>query len=59
MNPLTAIPPRIRLYVYAVLALAAIVVAAVQASDGDWLAAIAYVVAALGGGTAASNVDVE
>lgn len=59
MNPLTAIPPRIRLYVYAVLALAAIVVAAVQASDGDWLAAIAYVVAALGGGTAASNVDTE
>lgn len=59
MNPLTAIPPKARLYVYALLALAAIVVAAIQAADGDWLTALSYVLGALGFGTAGSNVTLD
>lgn len=57
MNPLTDIlPARARRYVYAVLALAALVLAAYQATEGDWLAFAAYLIGALTGGTAASNI---
>lgn len=56
-NPLTTIPAQVRVYVYALLALAAIVVAGIQAADGDWLLFASYVLGALGFGTAGSNVD--
>lgn len=59
MNPLQAIPARARLYAYALLTLAAIVIAAIQATDGDWLAAASYVLGALGFGTAGSNVPLD
>jgi hypothetical protein len=55
-NPLSALPPKVRLYVYAVLGIAALVVAAVQAAHGDWLEAIALFLGSLGFGTAGSNV---
>jgi hypothetical protein len=59
-NPLyEVIPASARKYVYALLSLAAIVVAGVQAFDGDWVAFAAYLVAALTGATAASNTNVE
>lgn len=54
-NPLTLLPPKVRLVVYAVLTLAAIALAAYQAADGDWLVAASYVLGALGFGTATSN----
>jgi hypothetical protein len=57
-NPLyEVIPAAARKYVYAVLTLAALVVAGIQAFDGDWLAFSAYLVAALTGATAASNTS--
>ena len=59
MNPLATIPAAYRKYVYAVLGLAAIIVGAIQVSDGDVLEAIAYVLGALGFGTALSNLDDE
>ena len=55
-NPLSALPPTVRLYAYAVLGVAALVVAAIQAADGDWLQGIALFLGSLGFGTAASNV---
>jgi hypothetical protein len=59
-NPLyEVIPAAARKYIYALLSLAAIVVAGVQAFDGDWVAFAAYLVAALTGATAASNTNVE
>jgi hypothetical protein len=59
-NPLyEVIPAAARKYIYALLSLAAIVVAGVQAFGGDWLAFTAYLVAALTGATAASNTNVE
>lgn len=55
-NPLyDVIPAKGRKYVYAALTLAALIVAGIQAFDGDWLAFAAYLVAALTGATAASN----
>lgn len=57
MNILTdVLPPQVRKYVYAALALAAIVLGVYQASDGDWLLFAANLLGALGFGTAASNV---
>lgn len=59
-NPLTdVLPAKARKYVYAVLALAALVLAAYQATQGDWLAFAVALVGALTGGTAASNVNPE
>jgi hypothetical protein len=55
-NPLSALPPTIRLYVYAVLGLLALGVAAWQAAGGDWLQAVGLFLGSLGFGTAASNV---
>ena len=55
-NPLSVLPTKVRLYVYAVLGLVALGVAAVQAAGGDWLQAIALFLGSLGFGTAASNV---
>lgn len=57
MNPLTAIPPRARLYVYAVLTLAALGLGAYKASEGDWLEFAGLLLGSLGFGTAASNTD--
>jgi hypothetical protein len=57
MNPLTAIPAKARLYVYAVLGLGSLALAAWQASDGDWLVFVGLLLGMLGFGTAASNVD--
>lgn len=51
------LPARVRKYVYAALMLAAIVLAAWQASDGDWLLFAANLLGALGFGTAAANTD--
>ena len=53
---LRALPPNVRLAVYAFLAVLALGVAAWQASDGDWLNAIGLFLGFLGFGTAGVNV---
>ena len=58
-NPLTAIPPKARVYVYALLLLAALAISAYKASEGDWLEFSALLLGSLGFGTAASNVDLD
>jgi hypothetical protein len=59
-NPLfDVIPAKARKYVYAVLALAAIVFSAYQASNGDWAQLVGGLIVALTGATAASNTAVE
>ena len=58
-NPLSALPPKVRLYVYAVLGLIALGIAAFQAADGDWLQAVGLFLGSLGFGTAASNVPAD
>lgn len=52
MNPFDVLPTHIRAYVYAGLALAAIVLAGFRAADGDWLEAATYILGALGFGQA-------
>lgn len=57
-NPLEDIvPPRYRKAVYALLGLAAIVLAAWQAAQGDWFVFVGLVLGALGFGTATANTD--
>jgi hypothetical protein len=56
MNPLTSLPPKVRLWAYMILGLAALVVAGLKAADGDWLEFAGYVLGGLGFGTSASNV---
>lgn len=51
------IPGRARKYVYGFLGLAAIIVAAIQQSNGDTLEAIAFVLGALGFEGARQNVN--
>jgi len=56
-NPLTdVLPAKARKYAYAVLSLAALVLAGYQATEGDWLAFAIYLIGSLTGATAASNV---
>lgn len=55
MNPLEAIPPRFRLYAYAVLTLAALAISAYKAAEGDWLETVAGLLALLGFGTATTH----
>lgn len=55
MNPLTAIPAKARLYVYAALTLAALGLAAYKAAEGDWLEFFGLLLGSLGFGTATSN----
>lgn len=57
MNPLTAIPAKARLYVYALLTVAALALSAYKASEGDWIEFAGVLLGSLGFGTAASNVD--
>lgn len=57
-NPLTdVLPAKVRKYLYAVLFVAGLGFAGYQATGGDWVAFAAWLVAALGGATAASNTD--
>lgn len=56
MNPLTDIlPPKYRKAFYAAIFLVGLVYTIWQATDGDWGAFAVALIAALGGGTAASN----
>ena len=55
-NPLTVLPPKARLYVYAVLGLSALGLAAYKASEGDWVEFAVLLLGSLGFGTAGSNV---
>jgi hypothetical protein len=59
MNPLTAIPPKARLYVYALLTLAALGLSAYKAAEGDWTEFAVLLLGSLGFGTAASNTDTK
>lgn len=60
MNPLTdVLPPEVRKYVYAVLALAALALAAYKASEGDWLEFAGLLLGFLGFGTANANTNTE
>lgn len=55
MNPLEAIPPKARLYVYAVLTLASLALAAYKAAEGDWLEFAAGLLGLLGFSTATTH----
>lgn len=58
MNPLTdVLPPQVRKYVYAILALAALVWSAYTASHGDWGQFVGSLIVSLTGATAASNTS--
>lgn len=57
MNPLTVLPPKVRLYIYLVVFVAGLVVAAVQAAGGDWFQAVALLIGSLTSALAGSNVD--
>ena len=56
MNVLTdVLPPHVRKYVYALVALAALVWGAYEASGGDWRRFVGGLIVALTSATAASN----
>jgi hypothetical protein len=57
MNPLSALPAKVRLYVYLAATVVLLGLGAWQASDGNWLNFIGLVAGAVVHGTAASNVD--
>jgi hypothetical protein len=57
MNPFDVLPANIRRYVYAVLGLAALVLAAFKAADGDWLEAAGVLLGSLGFGQATAKTD--
>lgn len=60
MNPLNDIvPAKYRRFVYAVLALAALVFGIWQASDGDWTVFVGSLLTSLVTATAASNTSSE
>ncbi len=56
MNPFTILPPRVRLWLYAVIGLAALMWGAYEASNGDWRQFVGGLIVALTGATAAPNV---
>jgi hypothetical protein len=56
-NPLQYLPPSVRTWVYLVLGLVALAIGAYQASDGDWLQAVALLLGSLGFATARTHVD--
>lgn len=58
MNPLyEVLPAKARKYVYAVLALAALVFGVYQASGGDWALFVGGLITSLTAATAASNTN--
>lgn len=59
MNPLEAIPAKVRVYVYAVLALAALALAAYKASEGDWLEFAGLLLGSLGFSTATTHTPAK
>ena len=54
-NPLTVIPAKYRRFVYAVLTLAALGLAAWKGAEGDWTEFVALLLGSLGFGTATAN----
>jgi len=57
-NPLTEVlPARVRLVVYAVVFVVGLVLAAWQATEGDWVAFAVLLTGSLTGALAGSNVD--
>lgn len=54
-NPLALLPPAVRLYVYVVLGVLFLAFTAWQASEGDWVKAVALFLGSLGFATASSN----
>ena len=58
-NPFEVVPPTVRLYLYLTAVIVGLVVAAVQAADGDVLEAIAIVVGSLVPLLAASNTPAK
>lgn len=54
-NPLALIPAKVRVYVYAVLALAALALGAYQATQGDWIEFAVLLLGSLGFGTAQTH----
>lgn len=58
MNPLSAVlPARVRLVIYAIVFVVGLVLAAWQASEGDWFAFAVLVTGSLTGALAGSNVS--
>lgn len=55
VNPLASLPPKVRGYAYAILALAALALGAYQAAQGDWLEFAVLLLGALGFGTAKTH----
>lgn len=56
-NPFDLLPPKARAVVYAIFWLGALVLAAFQATDGDWLQMAVYILGALGFMQAQAKVD--
>ena len=57
-NPLTEVlPARVRLVVYAVVFVVGLILAAWQATEGDWVAFAVLLTGSLTGALAGSNVD--
>ena len=59
MNPFTALPPVVRLYLYLVAFVVALVFAALEAADGDWGKAAGIFVASLVPLLSAGNTPVS
>ena len=57
MNPLSILPAKVRLAIYAVVFVVGLVLAAWQASEGDWFAFGVLLTGSLTGALAGSNVS--
>lgn len=57
MNPLAALPAKVRLAIYAIVFVAGLVLAAWQATAGDWVAFGVLLTGSLTSALAGSNVD--
>lgn len=56
MNPLAALPAKVRAAIYAVVFIVGLVLAAWQATEGDWIAFGVLLTGSLTGALAGSNV---
>lgn len=58
-NPLSLLPPEVRLYAYVTLGVLALAFTAWQVAEGDWFKALGLLLGSLGFATATSNVPTK